>query len=55
MMVLSVVILLGNQQKGILVGNEVDVTDVCYLPKKHMNMLLCRLPENASVREFSAS
>lgn len=54
MMILSIVLLPGNKQKSIVVGNNIDVTDVCHLPKKHVNML-CRLPENASVWEFSAS
>lgn len=55
MMVLSALILPSNQQKGILVGNEVEGIDVCHLLGKHVNMLLFRLPKSTSVCEFSAS
>lgn len=53
MMVLSPVILPGNQQKGMLVGSEKKGIDV-YITSL-VNMLLCRLPENTSVYGFSAS
>lgn len=52
-MVLSAVILPGNQQKGMLVGSEIEEIDL--LLGKHVNMLLCRLPENTSDYGFSAS
>lgn len=55
MVVLSAVILPGNQQKGMLVGSEIDGIDVYHLLGKHVNMLLCRLPENTSDYGFSAS
>lgn len=55
MMVLSAMVLPGNQQKGIVVGSEVERIDVCHLLGKHVNMLLCSLPENSNVCEFSAS
>lgn len=40
---------------SLLVGSEVEGIDVCHLLGKHVNMLLCRLPESTSVCEFSAS